>query len=412
MTTFLRVTLPLAALNFLNQASRALLAVIGPGLALEFGLSAADLGLLAAALFGAYAATQLPAGLALDLWGARRVQAVLALTAATGFALSALAPGWSWLLPGRVLTGIGVAAGLTAMLQANAQWFGRDRVAAMTGSGLLVGALGGMMATLPLSLLLPHIGWRGGFALLALLSVAVAAWIWLSVPDAPPGHRRPARRPVGAELRAFGPIFRHPAFTGFVPAICVLSALSFTWQGLWAGPWLRDVAGLAAEARATVLFCYALGMAVGSFGMGQLASFVQGRGWPPLLVAFAAMGAQLLLQGVFAFAPPTGLPGLCLAWGGFALAASAGPIAYAAIGQRFGTELAGRVATAINASMLCLVFLFQTGVGAVLDLWPRTATGGWDPAGYRAALAITMAVQALALLWAWRATRQVRISAP
>ena len=38
-----------------------------------------------------------------------------ALVAACGFALSALAPAWGWLMLGRVLTGIGVAAGLTAM---------------------------------------------------------------------------------------------------------------------------------------------------------------------------------------------------------------------------------------------------------------------------------------------------------
>ncbi|MFL1464241.1 nitrate/nitrite transporter [Roseococcus sp. DSY-14] len=408
--SFARVTLPLAALNFLNQASRALLAVIGPALALEFSLSAGDLGLLAAVLFAAYAATQLPAGLALDLWGARRVQAVLALVAACGFALSALAPSWGWLMLGRVMTGIGVAAGLTAMLQANARWFPRERVAAMTGSGLLVGALGGMMATLPLSLLLPAIGWRGGFGLLAGLAVLVSAWIALAVPEAP----RPAtRKPLWTEVRAFGPIFRHPAFRGFVPAICVLSGLSFTWQGLWAGPWLRDVAGLEAEAaRATVLLAYAAGMAGGSFAMGHVASAVQGRGWPPLAVGFAAMGVQLALQLVFALAPPSGLAGLALAWGMFALAASAGPISYAAIGQRFPTELAGRVATAINASMLVLAFALQAGIGRVLDLWPRLPGGGWDPAGYRAALLGTAALQAAALIWAWRASRQVRISAP
>lgn len=407
--SFARVTLPLAALNFLNQASRALLAVIGPALALEFGLSAADLGLLAAMLFAAYALTQLPAGLALDLWGARRVQGVLALVAAAGFALSALAPTWGWLMLGRVMTGIGVAAGLTAMLQANARWFPKERVAAMTGTGLLVGALGGMMATLPLSLILPAIGWRGGFALLAGLAVLVSAWIALTVPEAP---RTAARKPLPAEVRAFGPIFRHPAFIGFVPAICVLSGLSFTWQGLWAGPWLRDVAGLGEGARATVLFAYAAGMAGGSFLMGHLSSSAQRRGWPPLMVGFAAMGVQLALQLVFALAPPSGVAGLMAAWCLFALAASAGPIAYAAIGQRFDTALAGRVATAINASMLCLVFVLQSGIGLVLDLWPRLPDGGWAPAGYRAALLGTAALQAAALLWAWRASRQVRASAP
>ena len=88
---FARVTLPLAAVNFLNQASRAVLAVIGPILAVEFALSASDLGLLAALLFVAYAAAQLPGGLALDLFGPRRVQASMALVAGAGFALCALA---------------------------------------------------------------------------------------------------------------------------------------------------------------------------------------------------------------------------------------------------------------------------------------------------------------------------------
>ena len=73
---FARITLPLAAVNFLNQASRAVLAVIGPLLAIEFALSASDLGLLAAVFFVAYAAAQLPVGVALDLYGARRVQTV------------------------------------------------------------------------------------------------------------------------------------------------------------------------------------------------------------------------------------------------------------------------------------------------------------------------------------------------
>ncbi|WP_207540009.1 MFS transporter [Sabulicella rubraurantiaca] len=412
MNIFLRVTAPLAAMNFLNQASRAVLAVIGPALALEFALSASDLGLLAAVMFMAYAATQLPAGLALDLFGARRVQATLALTAGSGFLLCALAEGIGTVMLGRLLTGIGIAAGLTAMLKANTQWYPRHRVAAMTGTALLIGAMGGMSVTLPLSTLLPLIGWRGGFALLAGLSLVVALWIWLSVPDAPPGQARPAGRSLVAEAQAFGPIFRHPAFIGLVPAVCVLSAMNFTYQGLWAGPWLRDVAGLGADARAVVLFAYAGCMAVGSFTTGQLASWGQARGAPPMLVPFLAMGVQISLQAVFALAAPTGLVALCLLWGLFAMAGSAGPAAYAAIGQRFPAELAGRVATAINAAMLCLVFILQSLIGAVLDLWPRTATGGWDPAGYSWALACTIALHLLALLWAWRAARRVRASAP
>ena len=89
---FARITLPLAAINFLNQGNRALVATIGPLLAIEFGLSASELGLLAACFFGAYAVAQLPIGVALDLHGPRKVQSTLAIVAAAGFLISAAAP--------------------------------------------------------------------------------------------------------------------------------------------------------------------------------------------------------------------------------------------------------------------------------------------------------------------------------
>ncbi|WP_165585250.1 MFS transporter [Roseococcus sp. SYP-B2431] len=405
MRTFFRITFPLALVNFLNQASRAVMAVIGPLLALEFGLSASDLGLLAAVLFAAYGLAQLPVGLALDIFGARRVQTVLSLTAGLGFLICALAEDVLFLGVGRFVTGIGIAAGLMAMLKANTQWFPRAKVAAMTGSGVFVGALGGMVATLPMQALIPLTGWRGGFLIFAVLSCLIAAWIWISVADAPPGYVRPPRRSLVAEITAFGPIFAHPYFRRFVPAILMLTTMNFVYQGLWAGPWLRDVAGLDDQARGLLLFTYACGAAAGSLLTGQAASFLQGRGHSPMLVPSVAMGALLAIQAVLIVAPPSGMPALGLVWLCFAMAASAGPAGYAAVGQRFGPELAGRVATAINGSMLVLVFLAQIAIGAILDLWPRTAEGGWNAAGYGWAMGLTLGLQALVVLWAWRGRR-------
>jgi hypothetical protein len=57
------------------------------------------------------------------------------------------------------------------------------------------------------------------------------------------------------------------------------------------------------------------------------------------------------------------------------------------------------VATALNGSMLALVFVLQNVIGLILDLWPRTATGGWDPAAYSWALGLTLAAQVLTVVW-------------
>lgn len=398
MHQFARITLPLAAVNFLNQGNRALVAIIGPVLALEFGLSASGLGLLAAVFFASYALVQMPIGIALDLYGARRVQTTLSLIAAVGFALSALSPDAVTLGLSRALSGIGIAAGLMAMLKAHAQWYRKEQVAGVTGAGLFVSAIGGLSATVPAQALLPSLGWRGLFWILAVLGFAIAAWIWVSVPERPHGTVAVQRRSMLTEIGEFGRIFTDRRFLRFLPAVMVLSALNFTYQGLWAGPWLRDVAGLGDGARATVLFCYALGMMFGSLATGQAASRVQARGHNPMLVAYASIVIMVGVQAAFILAP-AGFGTLCALWFLFSFGGSSGPAAYAVMGQGFPPELAGRVATAINGSMLVLVFLLQNGIGWILDLWPRTATGGWDPAGYGWAVGMTLAMQVAATAW-------------
>jgi predicted MFS family arabinose efflux permease len=392
---FARIFLPLAALNFTNQAARAAMALLAPLIALEFGLSASELGLLAATFFAGYALAQLPIGLALDLWGVRRVQMALALVAAFGFALAALASD-PWLLAlGRFVTGVGVSAGLIAMIKAASQWFARERIAALSGAGVFIGAFGGVVATVPAQWALPMLGWRGVFWVLAVLALIVAVWVTLSIPAVP---RREKRR-LSQDLLAFARVFVSPAFLRHAPLICTLSAFGFTYQGLWAGPWLRDAAGLGDADRAVVLLCYAVGLMGGSLVLGQAASGLTSRGHNPMLVPVAALGALAVVQVLLILWPAAPLLLLCAAWIAVGFAVGGGPTGYAAIGRDFGAEMQGRVATAINFSMLCLVFLLQNAIGWVLDLWPRTASGGWDPAAYGWALGLTLALQGAAVLW-------------
>ena len=395
---FARITLPLAAINFLNQGNRALVATIGPLLALEFGLSASELGLLAACFFAAYAAAQLPIGVALDLYGPRKVQATLALVSAAGFVLSAAAPDVWALALGRMVCGVGLAAGLMAMLKANTQWYPKQRVAAVTGAGLFLAGLGGVSATLPVQSVLPLLGWRGIFVVLAGLAVLVAGWIALSVPDRPPGAAVPQRRSLVHEIGEFGRIFRDRPFLRLLPAVLMLSALNFTFQGLWAGPWLRDVGGMADGPRALALLIYALGLVTGSLVTGQAASFAQARGFSPMFVPYLGIAGTLAAQAVL-IASPSGYWTIAAVWFVFSFCGSVGVAGYAAMGQGFPPELQGRVATAINFVMLVVVFVLQTGIGAILDLWPRTTDGGWDPAGYAVALTVTFLLQAASALW-------------
>jgi MFS family permease len=75
---------PFACGYFLSYFFRTVNAVIAPNLAADIGLGAADLGFLTAVYFLAFAAAQLPIGVALDRFGPRRTQAALLLSMALG----------------------------------------------------------------------------------------------------------------------------------------------------------------------------------------------------------------------------------------------------------------------------------------------------------------------------------------
>ncbi len=395
LATFLRVTLPLAGLNFVNQAGRGVMAVIGPVLAVEYGLSASELGLLASVLFFAYCLWQLPVGVLLDLYGPRRVQTFMGLTAAAGFALFALSDSLPGFMVARAMIGVGIAAGLMAVLKANSQFYARAQVAGVTGIAMFLAASGSLMSTTPVEALLPHIGWRGVFWILVAITLCASLWIFTSVQD----KQGSPSRGWPAEIRVIQSIATDARFWRLTPLIALMSIFTFTYHGLWSGPWLRDVAGLDGHARATTLFCYAAGMMVGGLAMGQLTSRVQLRGYSPMLVP-AGCAALMLVVQLGLLVGPKDFVTVTALWGVLALLAAAGPPGYAVIAQLFPVEQMGRVSTVINTLVLGGAFAMQSLIGWILDLWPRTAAGGWDPAGYRWAMALSMAMQLAALAWA------------
>ena len=219
---FVRVTLPLAVFGLINQAARTVMAVIGPVLAVEFALSASELGMLAACMLAAYALVQLPCGMALDRVGARNVQAALGLVTAGGFALFALAESLATLALARVIVGVGVSAGLMAIIKANAQWFAPAKVALVTGIAVSIGGLGSVLSTGPVAAALPALGWRGILWILCALSAATAFWILLSVP-----HRGAAKSDIKTELGVMASILRSAIFWRYAPAVAMLSVLNF-----------------------------------------------------------------------------------------------------------------------------------------------------------------------------------------
>jgi MFS family permease len=389
----LTVFLPFSVGLYMSYLFRSVNAVVAPNLVADIGLGAADLGLLTATYFLAFALAQLPLGVALDRFGPRRVQSSFLLCAAAGALLFSTGESREGLILGRVLIGFGVAGGLMASFKAIVLWFPRERLPLAYGCVMAFGGTGAMSATMPIEALLGITDWRGIFMGLAALTCAVSALIFLTVPERPGERGSPT---LAEQVRGFGRVFRDRLFWRLAPLTCAVSATAFSLQSLWAGPWLRDVASLGRGAVADHLFALTAAMTVGMVMSGLVAD-VAAR-FRIGLRAVMAMGIVIFMAVQVAIVLEVTSTAY-LVWALFGLFSNVNALAYAALSQHFPVEFSGRANTGLNMLLFVAAFAAQYAIGGVIELWPATASGGYANEGYQTAFGGLLAIQAAAYLW-------------
>lgn len=356
----IRIVGPFAFAYFLSFLFRVVNAAAGPGLVRDIGLDAASLGLLTSTYFLTFAATQIPLGIALDRYGPRLVESVLLLVAALGAAVFALADSLWMLTIGRGLIGFGVSAALMGAFKAFAMAAPGERLPTLNGVQLAAGALGAVAGGVPADFVMQIYGWRGLFLGLAVMSLVAAA---LVAAFGPPWREERATEGFGDQIRAVWAIMANPVFVRVslfaVPAI----ATSLSVQGLWAGPWLRDVQGLDAPVAATVLSLMSMAMLAGYLGFGVLAGRLAERGIPTAYVGFWGLVAFLLVQVALVVLPVRFGPPIWLAYAFFATSSI---LFYPVLTRLFPLHLAGRVNTAFNFLGFATSFALQWLVGVVI----------------------------------------------
>lgn len=392
-TERLRVFFPFALGYFLSLLFRVVNSVIAPDLVSGLGLGPSQLGLLTATYFIAFAAFQLPLGVLLDRCGPRTVQAALLVFAAAGAVVFSQAQGIAGLAVGRALIGLGVSSCLMAAFKAFTLWFPRQQWPRVNGFQLAAGGFGAMAATAPVQAALSLTDWRGIFLLLAVLAAVAAASVFWVVPEK---KRSGAASSIRDQFQGVARVFTSPVFWRVTPLATASQATFMSIQSLWAGPWLRDTAGLDRSEVAAVLMWLAAAMAVGYILLGALTERLSRLGITPVATSVAGMSAFILVQTlIVAYPGEWNLP----LWLLFGAIGTTGVIAYAGLSQSFPVELAGRVNTALNLVVFVAAFAAQWGIGAVIALWPVAESGAFDMRGYQAAFGLMIGLQLAALAW-------------
>jgi sugar phosphate permease len=197
------------------------------------------------------------------------------------------------LLIGRLLIGVGVAMVYIPVMKVLAIWFRKSEFASMSGVLLAIGNIGALSAAGPLAFIAILLGdWQKVFLLLGVFSVLLAVAIFMLVKDNPEEMGCPsipeieayergetyvppeavAKIPMGEALKqTFG------AGTKFWPIALwffFMYGSLMVYQGLWGGPFFRDVLGWEKTTYASVLSFIAIGMIFGCPIAGYLSDKV------------------------------------------------------------------------------------------------------------------------------------------
>ena len=305
----------------------------------------------------------------------------------------------------RALIGLGVGGALMSSFQAITLWYPKERWPLYNSVIMTVGGLGAVAGTGPVEAALHLTTWHGLFLYLGIVTVAVAALIFFVVPE-----RRREVKPerLATVIKGVAHVLGNRALWSMAPMLLFTQATNLAIIGLWAGLWLRDVAGFDRGTAAVYASLMNLGLTAGFVLNALVSEFATRRRIPlehvtvVLVLAFLAVQVLIVLR-----VDPTA----AWTWIAFGIFANGVIFCYPILAGRLPVAFSGRANTSANFVSFLGAFLGQYAIGWVMDLFPRQPGGGYAIAAYDYAFGGLLALEILGLLWFLYANRRARAPA-
>jgi MFS family permease len=342
----------------------------------DFGVDAGGFGTILMWYLTIYVLLQIPVGVFIDCWGARRILIIGALLSASGSFIFGTAPTFGVACVGRALIGAANAAGWLVLMKLLGAWFPSKRFAMLTGLGLLWGNLGSVAGQAPLRIAIERFGWRpvalaSGAVILA-IGIVACAFVrndpselgYLSYgPDAADQPKQSALTGLRAGWRGFKGVFRYKNtwLIFFAQGGIVGPILTFT--GAWGAPYLAVRYGLVTRSGALVCSVMTMCWAAASPLFGQMSQKIGRR--KPLYIGGVAVACAGWLTIYYTQVPLAAF----VAVAGIASFASGCVIIGFALGREsVSPRLLGTLAGAVTMGNMIGPNILQPAVGRVLEM--------------------------------------------
>ena len=401
----LRLFVPFGLGYFLSLLLGSANAIMAPTLIKEFSLSPSDLGLMSSTYLIAFGAAQFPLGIFLDKYGARRTLAALMVFTAVGTCFFATAQNLSMLIVARACAGIGLSGCLMAAFKAYAHWLPSSKLPVIYSLQSLMGGIGGIVATRPMSIALEMLHWRIVFCVLVAIVVIEIFLIWFVVPkdDSTMCFN-------SSNLSMIWGMFRFTfdkRFLAVAPIAVAVEGVEFAYAFLWIGPWMHDVALMSDSEAGTYMLYASIGLAAGYLLNGIMANYLKKHkilSWEGLYISVGTLFVVILTIIV-----AINNRNVAWLWSIAMFLSTMTLISFSIMRSLFEEYEVGRVLSLLNFYIFFASFIFQWFVGLILEFYP-TAGSSFSPHGYRVGLIVMVVINIIAVLWCFSKIRKQHIA--
>jgi sugar phosphate permease len=324
----------------------------------DFHITASALGVLVAFYYFAYVPLQIPCGIIVDRFGARKVITASAFLCSLGAFLFAQSEHLMSAQLGRFLMGVGSACACLSCSKVASEWFSPSKFAIIAGMTQLIGNLGGCFGSKPFAMLVNHSGWRESMMIFAGVGIIVMGICWLFMEKSSASHSQNSLYD-GLKIIATNKQSWLIAFYG-----CMMYLPLTAFAELWGAPFLMQRYGISNEIASMGNIMLFVGMGLGCIGGAYLSSILKSR---KKVMGGAALGTLLCFLGVLYISSLSlNMVFLLLFVGGFI---SGGQILYfAAIKEVNPSHIAGTSIGFANFGVMASGLVFQPLLGFLLDL--------------------------------------------
>lgn len=242
----------------------------------DFLLDASTFGSLMAIGTYCYSAMQIPVGILSDLFGARRMIVLSLVSCIIGIGLFSYTEYMLFAYFGRILIGLGSAAGFVCASKISSEWFPAHQKPLWFAGVVVMGTFGAYLGGNPLAQLVAERGWRESLQVLTIVGVGVLVLNLLFL-----------RNRTSSQLGSLPILSRHETWeqikTVFLSRYCWMYAivalgmyLSISvFADLWGVPFLQNKFGVDREVAATTISMAYFGVCAGVVVTSLLSQFIK-----------------------------------------------------------------------------------------------------------------------------------------